>query len=360
MTFPTGYTKYQEITIDKDKVDATLTDFPVFIDLSDLDKTTDIFDTCRSDGGDIRVTLSDGTTQIAREIVSIDTSGKTGELHVKIPSLVSGTDTVIRVWYNGTDTEPAEDSTYGKEATWNSDYKMVQHMDDATTSTVVGSTSNGSVGTKYTANQPPEGAGLLSGGTVGKAQNFGGTATSDFIELNKPDTGGYSALTVSAISKLTSGTNKFLVANWGAGDEHIFFLLQGGVRVQSGGTEYNATSAAISSDTIGISYLTFGNSEVISYTNGVAGSAVSTGALLENDNFDLDINRAAISQTLAFNGLIDEIRMLNVTLTPSWISTEYNNQSSPSTFYSASTEQTSGGSTYLPIKFNHYNKNIGT
>ena len=132
MAFPGDYTNYQEVTIDSTKVDADLTDYPIYIDLSDLSLVgVDIFDTCRSDGGDIRVTKSDGTTELAREIVEIDTTGKTGELHVKFAGTLSSSgDTTIRVYYNGTDTEPTSTATYGSEAVW-SDYYGVWHFEGA-------------------------------------------------------------------------------------------------------------------------------------------------------------------------------------------------------------------------------------
>lgn len=51
MAFPSGYTKYQEVTIDNTKVSADLTDYIVYIDLAELVKAgADIFDTCRTDG----------------------------------------------------------------------------------------------------------------------------------------------------------------------------------------------------------------------------------------------------------------------------------------------------------------------
>jgi hypothetical protein len=42
-----------------------------------------------------------------------------------------------------------------------------------------------------------------------------------------------------------------------------------------------------------------------------------------------------------FNGTLDEIRISNTARSADWLKTEYNNQSSPSTFYSFGTE-TSG------------------
>jgi hypothetical protein len=60
-------------------------------------------------------------------------------------------------------------------------------------------------------------------------------------------------------------------------------------------------------------------------------------------------NRA--DTTRAYTGDFDEIRYRSGTLSSTWISTEYNNQSSPSTFYSTSDEQGGGGATFLPKVF---------
>ena len=39
------------------------------------------------------------------------------------------------------------------------------------------------------------------------------------------------------------------------------------------------------------------------------------------------------------NGALDEVRISNIVRSAAWISTEYNNQSSPSTFYSVSSDR---------------------
>jgi len=53
---------------------------------------------------------------------------------------------------------------------------MVQHMNDATTSTIKDSTTNSQDGAKYAANQPIE-----VDGEIGKAQDFDGT--NDYVDL---------------------------------------------------------------------------------------------------------------------------------------------------------------------------------
>lgn len=330
--FPSGYTKYQEVTIDSDLVSATETNFPVYLDLSDFDSTTDVFDTCRSDGGDIRVTLSDGTTQLAREVVFIDTGAKTGELHVNIPSLSSSIDTVIRVWYNGTDTEPEADSTYGSENTWNSNYELVCHMNDLTTSTVKDSTSHGRDGTKAGANTPSEAV-----GQIGESQDFDPSTeyisfpatvitqtefSTQFWEYSNGTTNiGY------FLSDSTDPTNLFLRRSevdagnygWGVGDTI-------GDNWAIARQQWN--KCTITQDSSGnTNWLVNGNtsSDTIE-TNNFTGlsSALYIG------------NRQDLGRSL--DGVVDEIRVLSVELDHDWDLTEYNNQSSPSTFYSVGSE----------------------
>ena len=67
------------IVINSAAIDSELTDFPVYLDLSDFD--AEFFTNVATDGGDIRITTSDGVTEVAREIVAIDTGAQTGELY---------------------------------------------------------------------------------------------------------------------------------------------------------------------------------------------------------------------------------------------------------------------------------------
>jgi hypothetical protein len=69
-----------------------LTDFPVYVDLSDL--PAGFHTNCnQTDARDIRVTRSDGVTECAREVVSYDSTNDKGELHFKANSISSSADT---------------------------------------------------------------------------------------------------------------------------------------------------------------------------------------------------------------------------------------------------------------------------
>jgi len=104
-----------KITIDNTQVGATLTNFPVYVDLSELPAGfhTNVNQT---DARDIRVTRSDGETECAREVVSYTSATDIGELHFLANSISSSADTDFYIYYgNSSATEPAVDATYGSE-----------------------------------------------------------------------------------------------------------------------------------------------------------------------------------------------------------------------------------------------------
>jgi hypothetical protein len=114
----------KKISVDQTKVDADLNDFPVLISLP---SDPDLAARAQGDGDDILFTSTDGTTKLSHEIESFN-SGM-GELvaWVKVPSLSSSTDTDIYMYYGNSTCGNQENAT----DVWDSNFKMVQHLDDA-------------------------------------------------------------------------------------------------------------------------------------------------------------------------------------------------------------------------------------
>lgn len=329
------------VTIDHTKVPADLTDFPAFIDLSDL--PSEFWDTVANGGGDIRIYASDGTTQWPREIEDCDTATDTGRLHTKIPFLSSSVDTDVQIWTDE-GTEPASDSTYGSEAVW-SDYVGVWHLNESFPATAVDATGNG-----YDMDQdqgsPGDSTSLLGKGmAVGSNEHI----YRDFIaELN-----GISSFTVSGWLKLTGTFN----------NERAIF----GNRTTSGSPDRGFTLYA--------DYSFGGNSNTVVLANGGASSAVApsnsivvnqehlihgtyeggsaTGQKIYVDGvLQASADASGLSSTLSNNsqtsigGLrtnardvvpadLDEVRITTALRSDVWVSVENANQSSPSTFYTA-------------------------
>jgi len=329
MAFPAGYTKYQEITIDNTKVAADLTDYTLLVDLADLVKAgADVFDTCRTDGGDLRATKSDGTTELPIEVVAIDTTAKTGEVHIKITGTTSSsTDTVIRLYYNGTDVAVATTATYGAENVWDSNYKLVAHdVDDDSTS----GANNGTL----------EGSTAVITGKVGDGRQF--EATGNRVNYGSSFGESYSAATYSTWIRVNNTSNEyhFLGKNDNIG---ILVETSGQIRAAIHTTDWQSPvwsggSYTVTAGTWHKIDLVYTGSNLSIYFDGVStGAGVSaTGTLGNNGNDWFAGSYFVTSQWI--NGDMDELRVSDIARSSDWFSTTYNNQNSPSTFYSSSAE----------------------
>lgn len=135
------------LTIASANVDANLTDFPVYVDLADL--PDNFWQNTTSSCGDIRITTSDGTTEVPREIAACDTVSKTGELYFKASSLSSAVDNVFYIYYGNLAAGNYPDTdTYGAQNVWTNNFAAVWHLEElAGDSTMTDSTANANNGT---------------------------------------------------------------------------------------------------------------------------------------------------------------------------------------------------------------------
>jgi len=337
--YNTNWQYREKITIDNGKVSADLTDYPVYLDLSELG--TDFFDNVKSGGGDIRMTTSDGETEVPREIVSCDTTEETGEVHFK-GDLSGSTDTDFYVYYGNSEaSDYAITATYGAENVWNSNYKAVYHMKDADDST-----SNSNDGTV---------TGATSGATgkIEDAYSFDGV--NDYISL--PLRSLYATFTQQAWVKTTSVSpiRQYLLSiqkdppnsSYNTYQQRQgFFLGYDTVQAQywSGSGVYGLTTAAgeISANTFYKIDFTGGSSGGKLYVNGSVKNTVvgvpSTSIIPTEAYIGL---RGDAHGNDRLSGIVDELRVLSSELSADWLSTEYNNQSSPSTFYTIGSQEES-------------------
>jgi hypothetical protein len=83
------------------------------------------------------------------------------------------------------------------------------------------------------------------------------------------------------------------------------------------------------------------------YMNGTQVDKVAAAAMT-NGNYPTTFGAYATGPNYFTNGRIDEVRISDVSRSADWIKTEYNNQFSPSTFYSVGTETSLGGAASPP------------
>lgn len=149
-----------ELTIASATVGSDLTDFPLYIDLSDMPSS--FWASVDNSGGNIRAYQSDGTTLIPIDVIYCDTYAQTGSMFVKT-DIATGSDTVvvIKLLASGT-AKLAVGDTNGRNAVW-ADYEAVytygDSNEDRTGSTVsveaAGDANNFTRSTLHTFTQDP-------------------------------------------------------------------------------------------------------------------------------------------------------------------------------------------------------------
>ncbi len=338
-----AWTTYDKITIDASQVDSTLSDFPIYVDLSDLSdsfwNTTD----GNYPGVDIRVTTDDGSPiELPRELVSISTTTKTGELHFKANNISSTTDTTFRIYYNGTTTtEYTDSSTYGANNVWTNGYLGVWHLGEDGNSTAGGykdSTGNGNDGTGTSMTSSSDVSGKL-----GTAQDFDGV--NDYIKVNGL-LGQPANITLSAWAEVdTRDTKGVTFASMGDSfllvDQTSNSAVTGTFRHSSGWRETVGTDNIVGSPW-SYNVYTFNDvaNEQATYVgkSGISDLTVATSSFTESVAYDRGTDtflgkHGNADAAWDLNGRLDEVRIASTTRSAAWVKAEYTNQKETAGFY---------------------------
>ena len=309
----------KKITIHHDQVSATLTDFPIMINLS---SDTDLALNAQDDGDDIFFILNGEVTKLSHEIETFN--GGTGELvaWVKIPSLSSTTDTELYLYYGNISAANQENTT----DVWSNKYAAVWHLNESS-GNALDSTENGISGTI----QP----GVTQGNTgmIGKYYSFNGAG---WVNFGSPTTLPYgrSPKSISAWAKTntTAAGFRWAAAYGNPSTNQAFFFGLNGTTLDGGG--YGGDLTSNSFWTVGEwkqVNLTYTGTQARLYGNGVPLTSPI------NKGWDTIINKAYLGRQVNnseyWDGDIDEVRISSVDRSAEWIATEYANQNPLSTFY---------------------------
>lgn len=346
------FTNRKLVTVDGTKV-KTLTDIPLTLQI--------YLPGVKSDGGDIRLSLLDGTP-IPREIEWCWSATDYVILHYKVDT-VENTDLPFYVyWGNSSLSEPAADSTYGSQAVWNSGYAAVYHMNtDPSTTGLVDSTVNANNGIMNGSMTSDD----LVDGNYGKAIEFDGI--DDFFNI--PHRMINQVCSIESFAKYVgTGDDSYIIdySFWnGVYTGGNFY--EGNIYVENGygihwalsslgaypanrndyylaGTAdlrntYSYLADTFAGDSIGHAYengLSIGND---SFGYGAWGSAanyaIRVGAAL---NYDV----ISGSTMRYFNGFISEVRFSTVQRTSDYITTTYNTLKNPTNIGTAPFYKTFG------------------
>jgi len=315
----------KEIIINHSKVDEDLSNFPVLVSISSDDNLSNP-DQCQIDGDDI-VFTDDNGIKLSHEIEFFDNSS--GELvaWVKIPSLSSNMNTSLYMYYGNPSCTNQEEISN----TWNSNFVLVQHLDE-TIGIHYDSTINSNGGTYNGSNQNLYG--MIDG-----ADGFDGSiewidcGNDDSLDITDEITieawvnrtgdgfGSYPGILSRALS-----TKRYQLRYRPADSQVQFFL--------GNGTDYYilGSDSDLSLNTWTHVVGTWDGSTMLLFVDGVQQTDIgSFNGTMSFTNEILEIGR--YTESNYFQGGIDEIRVSNILRNSNWISTEYNNQYDPSSFY---------------------------
>ena len=342
----TDWTLFDTITIDHTQIDEDLTDFPVYVDLGDLSNR--FWNTTPSDSGtvgtDIRITTdAESPVELARELVTASSTQETGELHFRADVISSTTDTIFRIYYNGTTTgdyHPID--TYGRNNVWDNGYVGVWHLSEDPTGQIVDATGIGLLGQSIGSMD----ASNLVAGKVGQSLDFDGSddriflGYEDALNINQSLTlqtwanNDLTGANIAILGKTTSGNEKqYAFVQQQSPDEASFSYERSSNNFGSPIGDVNQNEWYAITTTLDESLL------ITNYLNGSStGSETAPAATLLDHDADFEIGRWGYIPSY-YDGQLDEVRISNVVRSEAWISAEYTNQSTTSNFYSASADE---------------------
>ncbi|MBE0678067.1 MAG: DUF2341 domain-containing protein [Bacteroidales bacterium] len=336
-----GFDHQKNITIDHTQVSGGtgLFNFPLLINISGQNflRTSPAGEVLNANGYDIAFT-DDNYNKLDHQIEYYN--GTTGDLiaWVRIPFLSVTSNTVIKILYGN----PQITADPSVTTVWDSHYKGVWHLDNNSLNDF---TSFNVAGTPY--NSPTYPGGLIY-------NSLGLNGSNQWVEvINDPDINFSGNITVSAWVRMNAATRDQKIAgnqNNSSGGYKFGIYTNNKVEFE---IRNSANTPSLNRDVAGGTVLTTGqwyylagiSSDVLdsikTFVNGVPERPFKKIGTLGAASNTLTIGKEPFSAQYYFNGMFDEIRISDEVRSNGWMRTEYNNQSSPSTFYTIDGTQTS-------------------
>jgi len=341
--FDEGWQYRKNITIDHTKIAGDLKNFPVLVSTVD----TDLRDKAQDDGDDILFMDGDGVaTRLYHEIEYFDDSSGEIVAWVNVTNLASNQDTILYLYYGNSSCK----SQQFPDGVWDSNYVMVQHLEETSTGTRYDSTSNDNDGTpiNYEGNEAVT-------GKIDGADDFDGI--DDNIGLGVNTFNSYTGGTVSVWIKLDTlsphqpifaGSKTAVHDDYFTFGEYDYGKLVGFVKSGDIVRWKLVTDNIVLSngDWYFVTLVQDGITPKI-YVNDYEVSASFEDEQDKTQWFD-DLqgtinwwigHRHTATHYYYCNGIIDEVRVSKIVRSFEWIKTEYNNQNDPSGFLSFGPEE---------------------
>jgi RHS repeat-associated protein len=337
-----SWTYRTPITINNSRVagSSNLTNFPVLISLS---SDSNLVSYAQTTGNDILFTDSSGTNKLNHEIEKYVSS--TGQLiaWVQVPTVSVSANTVIYMYYGNASAGNQQNPT----GAWDSNYKAVFHFANGTGLNTNDSTSN--------ADNAMAGSGVSAvTGEIGGGAGLNGTTTGalSFSQALNSSTFTVEAWVYTTALDPAEEGQPFFYQGTGSSDVGTTCGAYGSNGSNAVGAFFYAGGAGVGSAqnvwpiNQWVHVVCVSNNLALTiYVSGVSVATGTGGAAPSNNPSYMGKWYNFSSAARYLDGNIDEVRVSNIARSAGWIATEYNNQSSPSTFYSVGSQQNDSGNT---------------
>jgi hypothetical protein len=252
------------------------------------------------------------------------------EYHVKIPTLSHTADTVIHPFIDTANSTDLSDPTN----VWDAFYKGVWHLKDGTTLSGTDATTNANNTTLF--GPPAAGTGQIDGGAVftgGEALTL--NSNSSIQVTNSFSLQGWVKVTNFSDWRTLIAKSNGVTFDYGFdidktnGKPRMFFS-------QSSGGVFNQVQSASAISTATWYHLaaTYDGTTMRLFRNGVADGTTAVTGNVDSTGNQMAIGKLGQASGNFMLGTIDEVRLSKgIARSVDWFLAEYNNQSSPSTFY---------------------------
>ena len=360
-TLLSGWTRYCDLSVLHTNIDSAVTDMPIYCDLSRLG--ADFWDNVKSDGGDIRVTETDGSTLIPFEY-NIDTTSESGWVYYKETPSTSTTTGALLQWGNSGASALARSDAAGSDNVWSSSTEKVLHMDDDPSGSapqMLDSTSN--------QNDATSAGSMVSGDVVagmdGNSQGLNFDGSDDYLVVPDDTSLDLTSLSISLWFRHVSGAStQSLIAkregsetNYGfnfstAGSMFLYFWDGASFQFISPVWSTYFTSSQWH-HLVGTLHQNGSDVELEMFLDGVsiesntfASKTLSTNA---HDIIIGAVHSASLPLEL-FNGDMDEVRIYSEVLTPAWIKFDYEQHADNTrTLVFGTPQEVAGGDDYTLV-----------
>ena len=270
---------------------------------------------------------------------------------MQVPTLSATTNTVIYVAYGDS---TASTSRATPTSVWDGNYAAVYHLGTPTILSAADSTANANNGTVYGTS--------ASTGKIGGAGSFAGSGSS-YIDL-----GDAASLNITAALTVEAWINFPMPPTDGGYYDAVSKGFDGSSEpwaLEYYGGEYQLESYSSQSGTSSVVYpgppqmnvwyqwtASFDGSSTLSmYLDGALVSTAPFYGPFPKTSVNAAVGGLNMQGTVqrSFEGLIDEVRISNTARSASWITAQYNNQSSPATFYTLGTQITLSGNPIVVV-----------